>query len=234
MTMHTAQHDGADEQILTTRVVDREASPADWDALRRLAEADPGVWARLAEAQGEQAALEAALADAVRVADRVELPMPKRERVAGEGVLRWVLPWSGWLAAAAALLLAFVGPLRTPGSVPASSATTLPASAMPTLLAQAEPQQAFDRYVASGMARGRVVAQMPFIVLEANELETGGQEVLVVRRILERHFVDDVTRYNAQTDEHGSTWLIPVDTPQSPTDGAGSRVPEDTAAPAVF
>lgn len=98
------------EQVLLSRVVDHEASPADWAELEQRAVADPAIWHRLACAERAHARLSDAVEDAIAIAECVDLPLglSVAQRVSGDAPAGsrhtlWSAFWKqspGWLVAA--------------------------------------------------------------------------------------------------------------------------------------
>src|SRR5690606_30859566 len=109
-----------ERDVLIGRVVDGEATGADWAALEAAAQGDPGVWRDLALAQRDHAALAGAVGAAVGVAARVDLPIGGGSAGGGAPPAGRIGAWGGW-AAAAAVALAWggtAGPLRIGVEVP--------------------------------------------------------------------------------------------------------------------
>lgn len=177
------------DDILINRVVDGEATPADWTELDVVAERDPAVWARLAEAQRAQASLQRGVEDALTVAELVDLPHPSvRLERAWNSRLRL---WGGWMVAAV-VALAWIGnfaqlrELRHSGSV---SGSDLGLSAGVSTLST---DQLLEAYMSSGKAQGRVVGEMPMVMLETVPTADGKAQITFVRPLVERVVVDQV------------------------------------------
>ncbi|MEC9373584.1 MAG: hypothetical protein VYC34_07060 [Planctomycetota bacterium] len=186
------------EDILFTRVIDDRATAQDWAALEDLGASDPGVWRRLAQAQRDQAALCAAVAERVEIAERIT-PNEAALRGGHEVQIR-LRAWSGW-AAAAAVALAWAGmsgllPSNQPmGGETAGFALT--------------SDEALERYLDAGQREGRVLEEMPKLMVETRSLERGAQfEVIYVRQFLERAVVSEV--YEMGIDELGNPTPAPA------------------------
>jgi len=216
-------HDATREDVVIGRIVDGEASPADWRDLDAIAERDPGVWRRLAEAQRAHARLEEAVEDAIAISELIDLPQPERGR--SEVVAR-IGRFSGW-AVAALLALALLGPWRnsfittnSPG--PATNGGAQPqqiASLLP--LEQATPEQAWNRYIDAGTAQGRVVERGPDVLLRAVEAPGSDvREVYILRQVLEKVQVRDMSVIDLHQSETGAP--VPV---RSPVKTFGSGQP---------
>lgn len=192
-------------EILIGRVIDGEASPEDWDALRAIAETDESVWADLNQTQRQQELLCASVTRACAIADEIEIddalvdpePMVRRLRLVGT--------WGGWAMAAGLGLMWALGinPLesKTGGSV---------AGPIPTKPVELAPDDALAQYLSTGREAGRVIREVPDrVVVRAEPLE-GGQrvEVFYLRQILERQVVNQV--YRETVDELGNELTIPV------------------------
>ncbi len=195
-----------DREILIGRVIDGEASPADWDALRAMADRDPTLWSDLRWTQKQHELLSSVVGERTRAADHAELdraladpaPMVRRIEVAGR--------YGGWLAAACLVLLWSLGinPLATTGGDAGQAAGIMPTAA------QQAPDEALQGYLDAGRRAGRVIDEVPErVVVEARPLEDGRRvEVLYIRQILEREIVDQV--YSLTQDETGAERTVPV------------------------
>lgn len=196
------------EDILIGRVVDGEATGADWGELERMASDDEGVWARLARAQRSQASLARAVDDEVVVAELVDLPASDHERahVWSEVSVRW-RAYSGW-AVAAAMALAWVGAARfslrpEPGGLPPTQ------TAGPALAGMDDLMQ---RYVEQGSAQGRVLAELPMVMIESGPAQGGeGVDVVYVRQLLERVRVKNM--YELGVTEYGEPAPVLISLP---------------------
>lgn len=195
-------------EILIGRVIDGEASEAEFDELRSIAAVESSVWRDLAEAQRETAEIADAVGHSIEVADRVELPIARSESSRwGRGSL---LSAGGWIAAAV-LLVAWIGSggsmVTGPGSmrIPQSAAGLVPTNAA----------DALDRYLSLGREEGQVLGEVPTgVVLERRPLpEGGGYEVIYLRQIMERTVVEDV--YEIARDDAGNPETVRV-TPAGP------------------
>lgn len=188
------------EDILIGRVVDGEAGPNDWTELEQIAVADEGVWRRLALAQREQASLCAGVDDAIEIADRVEIPH-HAVHAAQAFNLRW-RSWSGWAAAAAIALVwatmqGFVSNSANSGSQQAG------------LSGNWTPDEAFNQYLVSGMEQGRVLGELPNVMIDSRPRKDGeGIDVTIMRRIIEVKRVNGA--YSIGVDEHGQVRLAPA------------------------
>src|SRR5690606_3277257 len=97
-----------------------------------------------------------------------------------------------WLAAAAVALVWGLLSLRP---APAPEPGAMPVSWPPTA------DEALDQYLAAGALQGRVIGELPALMVESRPLETGA-EIVYIRRVLERgvedgmveHDVDDAGR----------------------------------------
>lgn len=204
-------------ELLLSRVTDGEASDAEFDELRTLASLEPSVWRDLAEGQ-RAASLVVSVVDAAgNVADGVEAPAYEHASVRVESRLssfgRGVWRNTGWLAAAAVVLLWSTTGGRLPG------ASELPAPASPSGEASFVPvstaSQALDRYLDLGRAEGVVLGEIPTgRVLERRpSVDGSGFEVIFLRQIVERAIVEDV--YELARDEAGNATPIRLTVPET-------------------
>ncbi len=197
--------DALRREILIGRVIDGQALPDDWDALRALAEQDPAVWDDLNETQRQQELLCAGVSRVTAVADEIEIddalvdpePMVRRLRLVGS--------WGGWAAAASLALLWSLGinPLQ-------SGTGGQAAGPFATLQPDLTPDDALNQYLDTGREAGRVIREVPDrVVVRAEPLNGGRQvEVLYLRQILERQIVSQV--YRESVDELGNELAVPV------------------------
>ncbi len=191
MTSHTqpARHpDDPRDDILINRVVDGEATPADWAELDVASQRDPGIWARLAESQRSHASLQRAVEDALTVAELVDLPHPS-ERLERAWDAR-VRVWGGWMVAAL-VAIAWAGnfaQIRAMRGAQGEAEVTNNASlACPGAMTS---EQLLHAYMQSGLADGRVVGEMPMVMLESVPTADGKAQITFVRPLIERAVVD--------------------------------------------
>jgi len=161
------------QAALLDRLATRSATSDDFRDLAAMAALDDGAWDRAAEALGAEAALERAVGERVAaLADRVELPRRRGRLVAAAA--------AGWLAAAAAGVLAWAGRASPDVAPPAASAPP----------------------AVSGV-------ELPRLLLEAIPLAGGtGIELVTLRRIVERTTVPSL--FEIGVDEHGSPAVAPA------------------------
>lgn len=200
---------GDDRDLMLSRIVDAEATSNDWLRFRELAAEDASVWAQLSVMQRQQDELERALASATAPAMRVELDDDELDRampdahVAFQNRLNFASRWGGW-AAAAALVLVWATGLR-----PQAPQGPMLEAGLGPRLQEATPDAALQHYLDAGRQSGAVLGEMPErVVLRTTPLEQGGVEVVFVRQIIERQFVERV--YRPSQDEHGNRVELPT------------------------
>lgn len=224
MNTNIESHDPDRIDILIGRVVDSEASAADWHELEQLADADPQLWGRLARAQRAHARLTDTVEDELTIAELVDLPDPEPIRLP---FVERVQRWSGW-ALAAALCLAWLLSRQVP---PMNQAGTMQAGiggVQPVFVSNTSPDQAWSNYVETARLADSFVSELPPIVVSNTALAGGGQEIFYVRRSLERVTLTDVAHLRVSQDEQGRTVLIstpsdlfPMDSGQGQPTGSG-------------
>jgi hypothetical protein len=200
-----------DSEILIARVVDGEASGEQWRLFCRMAEIDPHLWRDLAEAQHQQSELSAQVNLAVACTDHVEAPVAQEMAYRFNQRLRAAVVvggWSGWIAAAAALLIAWG--MGVPGL---SAPSTRPEGAMKAGLGGGI-SDALKTYLDRGRESGQVVGELPErILIEARPLnpsEGGGKyEVFYLRQIMERVVVDEF--FGVGSDDMGRPTPVRLD-----------------------
>lgn len=225
-TLHFSDQPGDDaplsrRDLLVSRVVDGEASDAEWAEFRAMADtefpgADRCAWRDLAESQRTHAVLSAAFGPAVAAAEHVDLPprsvAMRVDRHGGTSpvVLR-LGAYGGWLAAAAAVLAIWFNG-RLPDLVrpqrPDAGQTGAPLAA--NLFHLNSPEDALEAYKTLGGRDGTVLGEMPDrVMVQSSPLSQGqGFEVIYIRQIIERRRVPDL--YRAAVDEGGNAVLMPV------------------------
>ncbi len=186
------------EDILISRIVDGTAQPADWEELHGIAEHDGGALERLAEAQRREGSLRDGLAAALDDIGGIELP--EAHTAAVYKFRSRLQSWTGWAAAAAVALAwltasGFLHSTSTPHNIVAGWTPTT-------------TDEAFDQYQMMGYAEGRVLAELPLVMLQTERLENGQAEVTYLRRVLERRLVTEI--YEPSVDESGQTILVPA------------------------
>jgi anti-sigma factor RsiW len=203
---HSYENDSpVDIERLIARVVDGEATSTQWRIFCSLAEADPTLWRQLAEAQHQQAELSAQVMRAVAVCEEIEAPVQEELAYRFNQRLRTAVVvggWSGWLAAAAAMLVAWgVG-------IPSAGTTGGYSNGASMQAGFGGWADALQAYLEGGRASGHVVGELPErILLEARpvsaaESRDGGRyEVIYLRQIMERAVIKEF--YGMGSDDLG-------------------------------
>lgn len=208
---------GDERDVLISRVIDGIATSEDWATFRAAAAHDPSIWSELADTQRIHESMCSHTDELVSIADRVELPGGLIDDQPMRAKMELVSRWGGWAAAAAILLVWFVGgPIQHNQVVDSGIDTTSTAGILnPGLinskpfLDEAQPDQAFDQYLSSGRSSGQVVGEMPEkIVIETRPMADGTIEVLYLRQIIERQIIDHA--YRDSYDETGNAISVPV------------------------
>ncbi|GAB4386485.1 MAG: hypothetical protein Kow0022_15630 [Phycisphaerales bacterium] len=197
----------SDRDVLIGRVIDGEASAADWQCLRAMAEQDPRIWDELEQTQALHRHLCAGVNDACSAASNVDVPGVHAEQIISARIAR-IGAWGGWLAAAALLLSWAVG--LPPAGKRHVAAGSVGPSLGPEYVRIETPEDALQVYVDRGRDAGSVVGLVadPRIVQTRALPDGSGLEVLLVREILERRLVNQV--YRLGTDDAGNVRPVPV------------------------
>jgi hypothetical protein len=198
-----------EEHELISLICVGEAGDPEWEAFERLAAANPGLWRDLAEAQRDQAALSAAVAGVMQLADRVELPFDRgtSRHVGKTSDARWEFPrlgaWSGWAVAATVGAAWLIG-LQASTPLPPTSA-----NAGLVDLASLSSDDLLRSYVDRGRASGEVIGEIPTrVLLDARPAPSGtGYDVLYLRQMLEQTHVPELYHLGGQ-DERGRSSLV--------------------------
>lgn len=203
-----ADHERILEEVLISRVTDGEASARDWSEVERLAERDPALWRRLAEAQRAHAILGRAVEDAIAVADLIDPPADARPGVLAS--IGRVREYGGW-AVAAVLTLAFVVARIDSARRPSNDNADRMIGAGMMLPASMTPDHAWANYIDEGTKTGQVLGEMPAVLVQARPLAGDGSkyEVIVVKSVMAREIVKDPTMFGVQRDDGGRAVLVP-------------------------
>ncbi|TVQ54644.1 MAG: hypothetical protein EA377_05010, partial [Phycisphaerales bacterium] len=96
-----------------------------------------------------------------------------------------VFGWAGWAVAAGLMVIwsvSFLGSVQDSAAPHSTDATR-------TIAASFTADEAYDQYVSIGEKAGRVVAELPTVMVESRAMPDGTFEVLYVRQLLERETV---------------------------------------------
>ena len=166
-------------------LVCREAAPADIDLLAARAGAGADVLSMTLEMARHDAQARQELEAQLAGAERVELPAQPaggRRDVPVAHLRRLSAAAPGWLAATAVAVVWWLAPAPGgggPGATPVSYTV----------------DEALDRYLEAGALQGRVLGELPALMVESRQLETGA-EIVYVRRVLERAVVDGIVEHD--------------------------------------
>jgi len=183
------------EELLVERALSRNATPADWDQLEHLAVSDPETWRRLALALRDECDLARVTSAAASVADDIELgevlQTRKPRRTARRGI-----NWMGWAAAAAIAAFWVMASVGDPD--PSAQAGSM--------------DEALERYRELGREQGRLVGELPLVMVDSNPTTGEQVEVVYMRRLVERRVVQDMVQPGL--DELGDPVIVPVNHPE--------------------
>ncbi len=192
-------------ELLVSRVIEPDATSAQWDELMAAAEADPDLWQRTVQTLRDQQAITRAVNASVAIAEGVS---SRQDRRPGRNVEVDRSPlgrpqlsrWSGW-AVAALVALAWVSGLSNFGSNGAMTA-----GIGPSTLTAAEH---LENYKTQGRREGRVFDEVPEkILVQTRPSPTGdGIEIIFIRQILERTTLPGLYHYQGE-DESGRPSLV--------------------------
>lgn len=185
---------------LINDIASLHADEADFSRFEQMAAAEPVAWEQLARALRDELQMRAAVSDELDSGADAEIARALERQHRRESS-----PWgalSGWAAAAAVVVMwVFVGrfqpqtPINGEGYVP--------------IMASLSADEALDRYLEAGQIEGRIIAELPALMVESRQTEGGRLEVFYVRQFLEREEVGQV--YELASDEHGLPRTVPVD-----------------------
>lgn len=197
---------------LIERIIAREATPADWAELAACADIDDMIWARLNAALVTEDSVRSAAAWAAARSEHIDLPVEgastpqRRTPVRFAPIASRITAWSGW-AAAAVIALGFLGWLSGHSGVRRPSAPDREVMT-PTELSAVD---ALAQYRRAGLAEGIIIEELPLLTVRTRLAPEGaGVEVLYLRRIIERTFVDENHVVTLASDEHGRTVTVPA------------------------
>lgn len=227
MMMH--QMNDMTEEVLLGRVSSGEdGDDRAWRAIETAAKSEPALWERTARALHAELGVRQSLDSALAAADRAEIldaafdqPHDSEDHNdetevfgAGPGAPTYrispaVTHWSGW-AVAAMIAIAWLGvwtnrPLVSSGN----GATPMQAGAPDFSLTSLTPDEVYDAYRVRGYEEGRLVQELPMLMVETRPIRDGQAiEVFYIRQTLERATVDSV--FSFSQDETGQMRYVPV------------------------
>lgn len=217
------------EDILLSRISSGEdRDDRAWREVERAATSDATLWERTARTLHAELGMRQSLDAALGNLDTFEIPeaaftAPSVSEATDESELRFsggsadstyrispvVTHWSGW-AVAAMIAIAWLGvwtnrPLTSNGA----ASGTMTAGAPQFDLANLSPDEVYDAYRVRGYAEGRLVQELPMLMVESRPVRDGRAiEVFYIRQTLERATVDSV--FSFSQDETGQMRYVPV------------------------
>lgn len=222
------------EDVLLGRVGSGEdGDDRAWRAIETAAKNEPALWERTARALHAELGVRQSLESALAAADRAEIPdeafdlahldAPDDEAdafgggagsIPGAGAQTYRISpamthWSGW-AVAAMIAIAWLGvwtnrPLVSNGN----GAGPMQAGPPEFSLTSLSPDEVYDAYRVRGYEEGRLVQELPMLMVETRAIRDGQAiEVLYIRQTLERATVDSV--FSFSEDETGQMRYVPV------------------------
>jgi hypothetical protein len=206
------------EELLISRVIDGDATTAEWDELHELARSRPAVWHELAETLRDHKAFARGMEAAVGIADAIDMPPVKAATIVEPSPLarigRSSFLWTGWAIAAAVALTWILG-LYQP--IPRTSTPLQPSVQQAGL--QMTAAEALQNYLDLGREEGHVVGMPERVLVDQRPAPDGeGVELLYMQPILIREHVPEAYRVGPR-DELGRPSLIKYERPlddQSP------------------
>jgi len=201
------------EDILIGRIAANEANAVEWMQFESEAAARSGAWERLARTLRDELQMRSALDEALATADHADVPSRAFESPVALIVRR--IGWTGWAVAAMIAVSWVIVSVAIP-----DTARTIPAdtSGGATLAEYANPEDAYRDYVRLGAREGRVLDELPMVMIDARPIEAaegapeGGPpayEVYYIRQLLERARVNHAFEMNR--DDRGRQVPVKVD-----------------------
>ncbi|MCZ6837272.1 MAG: hypothetical protein O7G85_15965 [Planctomycetota bacterium] len=194
------------EQLIS-KVIDGQATDADWSELSAQAAQTPELWRDLAESQRHQQVLSLAINEAVSVVGKIEAPTDRIDSlVADEARNRRTSAraWSGWAVAAVVAIAAFFNQYGMRAQLGQMNSN-------PSVLSAGwSADEAFDAYLDQGRKEGKVVGEMPSkVIVSTRENPDGeGYEIICLQQIVIREIVPDLLEVTGETPE-GQFKLVP-------------------------
>lgn len=197
--------------ILIGRLVDEEATAAEWNEFTLLSAADPSMWRELAELQRTQKLLSHGLELQIGAADRVEMPCighAAAEHIRRQGWRSHPALWAGWAVAAIVTVCWSLGLNGLVSSTRQNSGGNN-ASILPTA---STPDEMLSTYLEEGRKAGVVVGEVPRkLLIESRPLEEGqGYQVYYIRQIVETRQVPELYEFQTTSDELGNPRAVRV------------------------
>lgn len=198
----STSHAMEEMDALIGQVSGNEASAECWHRFESIASTQPAAWEHLARALRDELAARSAFAEAAGPAELAELPAGTLRATSRLAALR---AWPGW-ALAAVIALAWTISFFNP---PASDAQRagLGSAIVP---ARHSANDAFNEYLMLGAQEGRVLQELPMMMVETRfDSAEGRVEVVYVRQLLERATVQSA--YELTEDALGRPAPVPID-----------------------
>lgn len=191
-------------EALMNRMVDGEASADECARFETMAEREPALWRRLALAHQDMATLSRCLQRELEDVEQVELP---EQRTAGlrQRAWRYVVPWSGWAAAAALAIAAIAGIERDDSVNRLNGMYAANTGSNDASTATDSPEEHLREYLDAPY----VLGEMPPALLEVQELTDGRYALRILRQFEEVAFVQSADQ--VPVDEQGNLALAPED-----------------------
>lgn len=186
---------------LIARVAANEADGVEWGRFETIAASEPRAWEEMARTLRTELQARQALDDATAPAEHIDLPMNS-----ASAVLRVrAFGWPGWaLAAVLALAWAWMGFFENARGP--SNQAGIGSQFMPV---RNDADQAYEDYLSLGAREGRVLQELPMMMVETRFDDTHGTvEVVYVRQLLERATVQSA--FELREDESGQLEALPV------------------------
>ncbi|MEM7164231.1 MAG: hypothetical protein AAF581_02135 [Planctomycetota bacterium] len=204
------------DEVLISRVLDARSGSGDWRELELMAEQDPTLWRDLGASLRAEIAVRNAGEEVLDGTRRIDLPFAANDTVRStpSRIWRHGVTGSGWLAAIVLLcvwLSTGVGAGKDAAApLPGGDTLTTNKLATNTLNTTTTFDDALTSYRTVGFEEGRLVDELPMMVVDTQVLESGNDqmEVLYLRRFLERATVNGV--YEVGRRDDGTAVPVPV------------------------
>jgi len=196
-------NDAVDEaETLIGRVSANDARELDWQRFESIAVAQPVVWERMARALRDELVIRGAFDEIAEPAESVPLP---EQTLRATNRLAAIQAWPGWALAAVIALAWGVSFFNPP--VSQSHEAGLGGVIVPV---RHSADEAFNDYLTLGAQEGRVLQELPMMMIESRfDRDQGRVEVVYVRQLLERATVQSA--FELTEDALGRPEPVPID-----------------------
>lgn len=194
-----------DVNVLIDRIASNAESTGTFTEFATAAAGSSAQWERLARTLRDELQMRSAMEEALTAGARAEIEVAlRRGRETTSATRTQLSGWSGWAVAATIALAWSVGLI-----LPRAGGSPEEAHPQPVQLAALTADEALEQYFQTAEREGRIVAELPAVLVETHQTDEGFLEVYYLRQWLEREEVAHL--YEMAQDEHGRDIPVQID-----------------------